>query len=311
MPSYTYEESVRWLRSQPEHSELVQLCYLDEDNLLAAKRFTASEEFAEIVKILRLDKAHTKLKILDLGCGNGIASYAFASLGHDVSAIDPDPSRDVGLGATARLASAVSHGSISTYKAFAEALPFPDATFDVVYARQSLHHFGDLQQGLTECARVLKPGGILLATREHVVNDDEQLTAFFANHILHKLHGGENAYPLERYLSALEQAGVRIAQCLAPFDSVINHFPESNADVEGRISQKLKERFGKYAAFALLRIASIRSICRHRLSHDCNDPGRLYSFLCLKEKSGACAFSMMDRSMICRLLVVSIAILLI
>ncbi len=285
MYKYTYEESVNWMRSQPEYSEFVKLCYLHEDNFAAAKQFAASEEFTEVVQLLGLSRSHQKLKILDLGCGNGIASYAFASLGHDVSAVDPDTSEDVGLGATARLASTVNNGSIETFQAFAESLPFPDSTFDVIYARQALHHFSNLQEGLAECSRVLKPKGLLLATREHVVNDEEQLKVFLESHILHKLHGGENAYPLKDYISALEQSGFRVLNCLAPFDTVINHSPTSNAQLKNSLFQSLERQLGKAVASVLVNFSSIEKLYRYRLSRSCNSPGRLYSFLCIKEES--------------------------
>lgn len=281
----TYEESVRWMRSQPEHTELVKLCYLDEDNLTAAKRFASSEEFAEIADILGLRDSGRKLKILDLGCGNGIASYAFASLGHDVSAVDPDNSEDVGLGATARLSVAITNGSIITHKAFAESLPFPDSMFDVVYARQALHHFSDLQKGLMECSRVLKPGGFLLATREHVVDDEQQLQAFFENHMLHKWHGGENAYPVERYISALKQAGLKVTKCFAPFDTVINYFPISDSDVKEKIYGALQESYGRLGASLLIRIPPVKKAYTHRVSLSDHYPGRLFSFLCTKGKN--------------------------
>jgi ubiquinone/menaquinone biosynthesis C-methylase UbiE len=285
MYNYNYEESVRWMRSSTEHSELVKLCYLDEDNLTAAKHFASSEEFTEVVKFLRLRESHRKLKILDLGCGNGIASYAFASLGHNVSAIDPDTSEDVGLGATARLASTVSNGSIETFQAFAESLPFPDSTFDIVYTRQALHHFSNLQEGLAECSRVLKPKGFLLATREHIVNDEEQLKDFLESHILHKLHGGENAYPLSDYISALEQSGFKVHKCLAPFDTVINHFPTSNAQVKDWLFQILERKLGKVATSVLTKFSPVEKVYRYRLSRSCNSPGRLYSFLCIKKEN--------------------------
>lgn len=285
MYNYNYEESVRWMRSRTEHSELIKLCYLDEDNLTAAKHFSSSEEFTEVVKFLRLRESHQKLKILDLGCGNGIASYAFASLGHHVSAIDPDTSEDVGLGATARLASTVSNGSIETFQAFAESLPFPDSTFDIVYTRQALHHFCNLQEGLAECSRVLKPKGLLLATREHIVNDEEQLKVFLESHILHQLHGGENAYPLKDYILALKQSGFKVLKCLAPFDTVINHFPTSNAQLKDGMFQILERKLGKIAASVLTKIFLIESLYRHHLSRTYNSPGRLYSFLSLKEES--------------------------
>ncbi|MEQ9370302.1 MAG: methyltransferase domain-containing protein [Coleofasciculus chthonoplastes F3-SA18-01] len=283
MYRYTYEESVSWMRSQPEYSELVKLCYLNKDNFAAANNFATSEEFTEVVQLLLLSRSDQKLKILDLGCGNGIASYAFASLGHDVSAVDPDLSEDVGLEATARLASTVSNGSITTFHAFAESLPFPDSTFDIVYARQALHHFSDLHKGLAECSRVLKPQGFFLATREHVVNDEQQLQVFLESHLLHKLHGGENAYPLNDYISALKQSDFRVIKCMAPFDTVINHFPTSNIQVKQWLFQVLEKKLGKTVASVLAPFYPVESLYRYRLSRSCNSPGRLYSFFCIKE----------------------------
>ena len=279
----TYEQSVQWMRSQQEHSELVKLCYLDEDNLAAAERFSSSEEFTEVRDILKVGKTKSKLKILDLGCGNGIASYAFASLGHEVCAVDPDPSKDIGLGATARLAATINNGSIKTFQAFAESLPFPDSTFDIIYARQALHHFSNLSVGLTECSRVLKPKARLLATREHVVNNEQQLHTFFENHILHKLHGGENAYSVKEYVSALKQSNFKVIKCLAPYDTVINHFPSSNAQIKNELLQVISRKLGQVTASVMTKISPVESYYRRRLSRSCTSPGRLYSFLCIKE----------------------------
>lgn len=282
MSTYTYEESVRWMRNQPEHSELVKLCYLDEENYIAAQRFAASEEFIEITKILRLNNSSQKFKILDLGCGNGIASYALASLGHNVVAVDPDNSADVGLTAAQKLGSVVDNGSISTVQAFAESLPFPDSTFNIVYARQALHHFSDLYKGLAECSRVLKPNGLLLATREHVVNDDIQLQEFLENHLLHQFHAGENAYTLETYISTLYKAGFQKVKTLAPFDNVINHFPTSNADITAMLYDSLSRKIGRKAASFLIKVSVFEEVYRYYLSRKCKFPGRLYSFLCFK-----------------------------
>jgi SAM-dependent methyltransferase len=49
----------------------------------------------------------------------------------------------------------------------AELLPFPDRTFDVVYAYGVLHHSTDPVQAFAEVRRVLKPGGILRALIYH------------------------------------------------------------------------------------------------------------------------------------------------
>lgn len=283
MNKLKYEESVKWLRNEPQHSELVKLCYLDEDNLLAAKRFCESEEFSEVKKLLRLNNPIKTLKILDLGCGNGIASYGFASLGHEVISIDPDLSEDVGLGATSKLASILTCGSISTFQSFAESLPFDDATFDIVYARQCLHHFSDLQKGLFESSRVLKKGGLFLATREHVISDKKQLDEFLDRHILHQWHGSENAYPVVDYKSAINKAGLKIIKCFAPFDSVINYYPTSVTDIRSWLTNSLNNKIGKRLSSIFLKITLVETLYRWRLSQTCNSPGRLYSFLCIKK----------------------------
>ena len=49
--------------------------------------------------------------------------------------------------------------NITFQQANAEALPFPDRTFDVVTSRLGLMHFADVQKALQEMHRVLKPGG--------------------------------------------------------------------------------------------------------------------------------------------------------
>ncbi|BCL35202.1 class I SAM-dependent methyltransferase [Nostoc sp. MS1] len=282
MNNITYEQSVNWLRTQDNYAALVKLCYLDEDNFIAAKRFYGSEEFAEVKNYLKLNKGNKKLKILDLGCGNGIASYSFASLGHDVTAVDPDASADVGLEAAKRLSLYVSNGSISITQAFAESLPFADETFDIVYARQSLHHFSDLQQGVTECSRVLKKHGLFFATREHIISDKNQLQQFLENHILHQLHGGENAYLLKDYTLVIHKAGFKILNCLGSFDSVINHYPTSNTEIKAFFSNVLERKFGKLFKPIFIKSKLLETKFRQRLSHSDNAPGRLYSFLCIK-----------------------------
>lgn len=282
MTTYTYESSVNWLRNQPEYTELVKLCYLDKDNIAAAKRFASSEEFQEIKNLLKLNRSTQNLKVLDLGCGNGIASYAFATLGHSVVSVDPDLSSDVGLNATKRLATYIQIGSIETVQAFAESLPFAEATFDIIYTRQALHHFTDLQQGLSECARVLKSDGLMLATREHVVSDENQLNEFLENHLLHRLHGGENAYKVEEYIRALKQAGFRRIRSFGPFDNVINHFPDSNATIENRLYKSLLRFSNKTCASFLSQFDFIEFLYRKYASYKYSFPGRLYSFLSFK-----------------------------
>lgn len=278
-PLMSYEASVNWLRDRPQYADLIEDCYFDRDNFAAAERFAASEEFLETCRLLGLQSG---MQVLDLGCGNGIASYALAQRGCHVTAVDPDMSEDVGLMATQRLQAKIQQGSIATYQTTAEALPFPDNHFDIVYERQALHHFSDLLKGLSECARVLKPGGLFLAAREHVVSDAQQLEVFLSEHILHQLHGGEYAYSVAHYQKRFRQAGFALLQTMAPMDNVVNHFPVSNAAVKQALSDRLGARLGQRLGGAIARQSWVETAYRWHQSRKNQSPGRVYSFLCTK-----------------------------
>ncbi len=64
------------------------------------------------------------------------------------------------LGVARGLARERNVRNVSVAQMRAEALPFADATFDVVTCRIAPHHFDNVRQFVTESARVLRPGGI-------------------------------------------------------------------------------------------------------------------------------------------------------
>ncbi|MGO8506361.1 class I SAM-dependent methyltransferase, partial [Rhizobium leguminosarum] len=90
--------------------------------------------------------------------GRGIASYALAKEGFEVTALETDASDLVGAGAIRALFNEV-HIPISIAEEFSEKLPFSENAFDVVFARAVLHHNSDLSAACREFFRVLKPGG--------------------------------------------------------------------------------------------------------------------------------------------------------
>ncbi len=55
---------------------------------------------------------------------------------------------------------------VETAVADAEALPFADASFDLVFGHAVLHHLPDLHQAFSEFLRVLRPGGVVLFAGE-------------------------------------------------------------------------------------------------------------------------------------------------
>jgi SAM-dependent methyltransferase len=275
-----WEQAIQQLKKNEDLQDLVRACYYDEPVIKAAQRFTESEEWQEIKKIL-----HDWIpgKVLDLGAGHGISSFAFAQAGCRVTALEPDPSAIVGTSAIKNLAQ-VANLDIIIVQSLGEDLPFTDASFDIVYGRQILHHAVNLPRLCQEAARVLKSGGVFIATREHVISRPEDLANFLINHPLHRFYGGENAFLLEQYCNALLRAGLDLRKKFGPYESVINFFPLTKKEITEWAVAGLKKYFGTTLSDWLTCYSGVQSlICRCKSRLD-NTPGRLYSFVAIKSQ---------------------------
>jgi len=111
----------------------------------------------DLKQIAEISKRFAGKRVIDLGCGGGHVSYAVAP--HVGSVVAYDLSVDM-VSAVASEASKRGLGNIETAQGPAEALPFPDASFDAVFCRYTAHHWPDVRRGLREARRVLKPDGI-------------------------------------------------------------------------------------------------------------------------------------------------------
>lgn len=97
--------------------------------------------------------------VADIGCGPGTAARRAARLGASVVGIDPAP---VMLRFARRLSRRSSH-AVRYVEGSAETLPLSDSSVSVVWSIACVHHWADLDAGLREARRVLKPGGRLVA----------------------------------------------------------------------------------------------------------------------------------------------------
>jgi SAM-dependent methyltransferase len=272
----SWEQAVQWLRDQPDQRELVLAAYYDDPLSAAAERYRQSEEWMAIRPLL----PETRGQALDVGAGRGIASYALAHEGYRVTALEPDASALVGADAIRSLA-AQSRLLIEVTQEFSERLPFPDQSFDLVFARAVLHHTRDLSAACAEFFRVLKPGGRLLAVREHVISRAEDIGAFLQIHPLHHLYGGENAFQLAQYESAMRTAGFQIKQTLGPLESAVNFAPHTLKTLQREVAAKAARGLPGANALvaAAIGVPAIWSLVRPLLTRVDHRPGRLYSFV--------------------------------
>jgi SAM-dependent methyltransferase len=272
-----WEEAVKQLRHNATDAQVILDNYFDEDILASAERFSNSTEFNAVMKWM---PPHAKT-VLDIGAGRGIASYAFAKRNYIVSALEPDSSNDIGAGAI-RYISAASGLPVHVVESFGETLPFNDCSFDVVYARQVLHHAAQLNQFCKEVFRVLKPGGVFIAVREHVISRQSDLPLFLEKHPLHKLYGGENAFTLAQYKDAISSSGMKLKKVLHPYASEVNFAPLSQSDIKMQFARSLAKLTGMQLALSLVAIEPVFKVLCHIKSNFYNEPGRLYSFIAVK-----------------------------
>ena len=274
---YSWEEAIELLRQDPQHQELIVNSYLTTKLVENCQRFAQGDEFAEVLKLLE-NFAPSKSVLLDMPGGNGIATYAFAKAGFQVTTVDPNPSETVGRGAIQHVMNECSLQA-NIVDAYGEKLPFQSNSFDIVYVRQGLHHAGNLKAMLQEIARVLRPGGVLLACREHVVdNYRESLEQFLDSQPDHQLYGGENAFTLKDYRQAISASRLQMLLELKPFDSPINMYPNTPEMLRKKILQTLPGRLlGMVFPEGLVARLGLW-MARRRKS-----PGRLYSFMAKKE----------------------------
>jgi SAM-dependent methyltransferase len=89
-------------------------------------------------------------RVLEVGCGAGaMAQRVRDELDTELVAVD----------SSERMVELTRERGIEAYVADVQELPFGDAEFDCVFAGWLLYHVLDRERAISECARVLKPGG--------------------------------------------------------------------------------------------------------------------------------------------------------
>ena len=135
---------------------------------------TVHAKGASLGRLVELVQPQTEWRALDIATGAGHTAFAFAPHVAHITASDLTLEM---LTVAENLAKEKRLENVDFKEADAENMPFDNATFDLVTCRIAPHHFPDIHQFLQECARVLKPGGVL-AIVDNIVPEDQPAAEF-------------------------------------------------------------------------------------------------------------------------------------
>ncbi len=98
-------------------------------------------------------------RVIDVGAGDGYLAGRLASVCQEVVALEYEPS---GVELAARMLS--DRANVSVMQGSAYDIPFGDASFDCAAMADVIEHLDDPARAVSECARVLRRGGVALFT---------------------------------------------------------------------------------------------------------------------------------------------------
>src|SRR2546428_4006342 len=119
--------------------------------LRTVEGWSVRKRLADLAVLREIVAPGTGMRLLDLGGGAGAATERFARGCAEVVILEPN-AKKVAYGRRRRPA-------IHFFEGRAQAIPYPDGSFDRVTAVVSFHHMEDPDRVLTEVHRVLRAGG--------------------------------------------------------------------------------------------------------------------------------------------------------
>jgi len=147
-------------------------------------------------------------RALDAACGTGRHARHLVELGHEVVGLDMTPEM------LARAAASVPESRF--VKADLRRIPEPDSSFELVVCGLALAHLAELEPGVAELARVLRPGGRLVVSVLHPFRAHLGWQAQFTDSGGGRCFVREHQHRHGDYLRAFRAAGLDMVGCLEP-----------------------------------------------------------------------------------------------
>lgn len=168
----------------------------------------------DLARLVELAGPRGDERVLDIATGGGHTALAFAPRVGEVVASDLTPGM---LQAAERFIRGQGLANVRFEPADAEALPFADASFDIVTTRIAPHHFPNPQRYVGEVARVLRPpssssgrGGGRFLLDDNMGPEDAELSAFMDRVERWRDPSHVRNYSVGEWRGWMEQAGLHI-----------------------------------------------------------------------------------------------------
>ncbi len=165
--------------------------------------YSCIKRWYEAPQLLRLGGRLDGLRVLEIGCGNGVgAELLLTRFGaSEVHAFDLDEKM---VARAQRRLLPFGPERAKVYRGDASHINAPDHSYDAVVNFAVLHHIPDWQAALREIARVLKPGGLFLfedVTKQWILR--------WPWRVLFE-HPMENRFSARELLDELETTGIKV-----------------------------------------------------------------------------------------------------
>ncbi len=172
-------------------------------------------------------------RVLEAGSGEGYGAGLLAEVAASVTALELDP--------TAAAHASRTYPEVPLVRANLSSLPFGPSSFDAIAHFQTFEHLWDQGGFVAECARVLRPGGILLLTTPNTLTFPKG----------NPFHTRELTMPelvelLEPHFSVTHQWGLRHGERLRSEDETLGSLIDAQIMIpESDWDTALRERVSK------------------------------------------------------------------